>query len=503
MSDSVLHFSVKTLTPLHIGSGRELQSNYEYLYFPSYKKIALVQESKVLDILGEGQLGQWISIIDKEESLLELLQERKKDLAPIDIAQRIMEVGDKALESQGAIREQMHDGMGYPLLPGSSLKGSMRTAFVSQKIRKAYAGTTKVEKNKLGRPKRNDPSKFQWKDNGLENDLLVRGVGRGKEPNHDVFRLIRLGDIRFSHTEVFRLNSLNKHHKGWIEDSNISHLIEAIPANQDGYLRLSVPKETLLSYLASERLGFSFPVSPSEVEWKNLSYLINTQSQRALKKEIAFWEAEDSTPLTAMHVESLKELYQRSQGLPEGCCILQVGFGSGINGITGAWQEETMKEEDYKEWMKSFRRSAPQLAFPKTRKLSPSGHSLGYILLEPLSPSDLSTFNRQLEDRRTQHLKAEQKRIEPEKIVPQYPAKPQRIKKGSLLDAFVFEKQTESKRKRIHVYVKKEGNPELFIPYPSNVIVGKIIEVEVRDIQNGKVSQVSFKRIKQQNRKNP
>ncbi|MEM9722674.1 MAG: type III-A CRISPR-associated RAMP protein Csm5 [Bacteroidota bacterium] len=500
MSNSVLHFSVQTLSPIHIGSGRELQGNYEYLYFPSHKKIALIDESKVLGILGEAHINQWLSIIDKGESLLALLKDRSRELAPVDIAQRIIEVGEKALGTEGNIREQFHDGMGYPLLPGSSLKGGIRTAFVTQKILGEYGAPKKMSREKLGFFKKNNPQKFQWKDNGLENDFLAKGVSKGTEPNHDLFRLLRPGDIRFSHTEVFRLITLNKHHDGWKDDTKISTLIEVIPPQQEGYLRLLNPKETLINYLKREKCKFSFPLSPTEMEWKHLSYLVNKHSQRRLEEELAFWEAEASSSLTISYKEALMELHQKSQHLKEGACMLQIGFGSGINGITGGWQKTAMDPRDYQGWVSSFRKSAPQLAFPKTRKVSPTGYPLGYIVLKPLDCKNVSAFKSEWEQRRKKKLTEHSQGMVPQKILPQYPLKSKKIKRGMLLDAFVFKKQEQPKRKRIHVYVKKGKEIQVDIPYPSDAILGKIIEVEVIEIKDGKVSQVKFKRIKTQNR---
>ena len=47
---------IETLSPVHVGSGVELQSNFEYLYFADENCLVVIDDAKVLDILGEDNL---------------------------------------------------------------------------------------------------------------------------------------------------------------------------------------------------------------------------------------------------------------------------------------------------------------------------------------------------------------------------------------------------------------------------------------------------------------
>ena len=115
------HVLVETLTPLHIGSGRMLQGNTEYLYFSNEREVALVSEHKVLDIIGEENLDTWTGIIGRGDDLLEYLNKRRPGLKPIDTSRRLLPVlGKRSPGGNQTIREQLFSGNGQPILPGSS-----------------------------------------------------------------------------------------------------------------------------------------------------------------------------------------------------------------------------------------------------------------------------------------------------------------------------------------------------------------------------------------------
>ena len=118
---------LETLTPVHIGSGIELQGNSEYLIFNEERQAVLIDTKKVLKIIGEERIDQWIAVIEKQESLLQLLKQRKTGLTSADVAQRAMQIKNQ-IGDKKTMREQMHTGAGQPLLPGTSLKGAIRTA---------------------------------------------------------------------------------------------------------------------------------------------------------------------------------------------------------------------------------------------------------------------------------------------------------------------------------------------------------------------------------------
>ncbi|MEZ4826335.1 MAG: type III-A CRISPR-associated RAMP protein Csm5 [Bacteroidia bacterium] len=501
MSQNVIYLKVETLTPLHIGSGRELQGNFEYLYFQKEKKIALIEEEKVLAIIGRENVEQWLGIIERKNSLLELLRRRKNNLQPADVARRIMDIPHDGPLNDNTIREQMVDGMGRPVLPGSSFKGSVRTVVVNDLLEKS-PGLAK-DHQLLGKRQTNGKSAFG--DRGFQNQLIAPNL-RKDIPNHDIFRLFRPGDVFFSRTEVFRVSTFNKKMEGWKDEHEISPWLECIPAGQTSRMRLTRPEDTLLQFLGNHYEGnFDFPQNPMLTEWEKLAPAINQHTLRLLEEEIAFWKKEGKPAIAGAYMAKLESLKQQITALPEGACLIRVGYGGGVNAMTGGWQKRLMAEQDYRDWMKSFRGAAPHLAFPKTRKVTPRSQPLGYLLLTPMNEAEVAAWDQNEQKQKnvsraipatgaTPSPKADPP-SPPEPVKPQYPPAGTKIRVGTTLDAFVYTSST-GKQKKIGLYVGKGQDIDLTLAYASDLILGKIILVEVTAIANGKVTAVKFKGLK-------
>ena len=65
MSLNTLPIEIKTLTPIHIGTGVELQHNYEYVYFAAERQIAVLDERKVQALIGKEHIDHWVAAIDQ------------------------------------------------------------------------------------------------------------------------------------------------------------------------------------------------------------------------------------------------------------------------------------------------------------------------------------------------------------------------------------------------------------------------------------------------------
>jgi CRISPR type III-A-associated RAMP protein Csm5 len=186
------NIEIETLTPVHIGSGIELQSNFEYLHFAAGNCLVLIDEKKVLDIIGEDRINQWVACIEKKESLFALIRQRKPDLTPEDVAQRIIPLSTKGIVEQKTVREQLHSGNEQALMPGSSLKGALRTAIWAYLIRQ---NDKKVAKgDTLGKTRYDNRAQqdvIDYKDATLMREFM------GKDPNEDIMRLLQVGDATF------------------------------------------------------------------------------------------------------------------------------------------------------------------------------------------------------------------------------------------------------------------------------------------------------------------
>ncbi len=471
---------IKTLTPLHIGSGRELQGNFEYLYFSKDKRIALIDEMKVLNLIGEAFMSQWLGVIERQDSLLDLLKQRSTRLKPQDAALRIMAVQGPGPANYQAIMEQLHNGLGQALLPGSSIKGAMRTAVFTDALGKKpelVKNGTLMSKRSHGR-------------DGLEGRLF------GNSPNEDIFRLMRPGDAHFGHTEVFKTKTLNKKHDGWVTDDRISPFVECVPTGAESLFQVSRP-EQLIDYLGKNQRQSPFNGSADRFGWNELSQLINAHTQKLLADELTFWDHERMPALVGEYVQHLTMLLQAAKDCEPGSCVMRIGFGSGVNFLTGGWQKELMEAKDYLSWANRFRGSAPQLAFPKTRKLAYNDMPLGFVKLTAVTAEQKGALLAHLKKAQIEAQTKLQKTYVPPKVIPQYPKRP--VRRGSILDGFVFAKPA-GRAKKVRVYIGKGQDIDIMMNYRDDSILGKIILVEVREMRKGKVTAIAYKKPKTENR---
>ena len=125
--------NIETLTPVHTGSGNELSMNFDLMHFPHEECLAVVNAEKVFELLREENIDEWVKQIERKVSMMDFLKKENPRLKPNDIGSRILNIVGKAPSSQTTVKEQyMSHAEKKPTLSGSSIKGAMRTAFLTQ-----------------------------------------------------------------------------------------------------------------------------------------------------------------------------------------------------------------------------------------------------------------------------------------------------------------------------------------------------------------------------------
>jgi CRISPR type III-A-associated RAMP protein Csm5 len=345
------HVLIETLTPLHVGSGRLLQGNTEYLYFSAAGTVALVDERKVLDLIGEENLDQWLRIIENEQDLLDYIRKRRPTLSPADVARRVIRVvGTKTpqkwhregRERFPTIREQLFSGNGQPILPGSSLKGAIRTAVLNALIQQiptaartitAFKTVDEREDYRSGQLKR----LIKYKGGTLEKKYA------GPDPNHDVFRFLRIGDAHFEETVCLLSETLNERGNGTFEmKDEVKQFLECIPKGAEALCRVQIPAE-LKARLNEPRYRETAGKIPhrDRIEWPRLLADINANTKRLIEKEQRRYQSQSLPDEASAYLETLGEL---TKNLQPNQCVLRVGFGTGYLNMTGGWAEEQWRE---------------------------------------------------------------------------------------------------------------------------------------------------------------
>jgi len=359
------NIKITTLTPTHVGSGEKPLREVDFLFFEQEGKVAMLDPEKVLDIIGVGQVDQWVACVSNQEGLAELLNQRKRDLRAEDVALRVLPVQHKGLGRKGDIHEQLHDGMGRPLLPGSSLKGAVRTVLFAHYINQNGGEDAKDRQNLLDRRK-------------VFSDALLSKKYFGNDPNHDVLRLLRLGDATFDETVCAKVETINLKGNDWIVDARFTQFTEVIPEGETTTFALQFDSTTE----KNARLKNYFTNDTSVLQPPKLFEIINRHTRDLAQREAKAWRKQTSTADCIDHyIERLDEIVAATLQCGPQECILRLGWGTGFRNMTGDWHIH-MTDDDYYELVRKLRSRHPEyMIYPKSCRLLADGTPLGFVKL--------------------------------------------------------------------------------------------------------------------------
>ncbi len=379
-----MKIKIETLSPIHIGSGIQYQGNAEYLYFDKEKAVVVADESKILDIIGAENIHIWVGYIEDRENkknFLEYLRQRKPGIRPEDVARRIIPLkGSRAPYFTNTLREQIHGGMGQPYLPGSSIKGAIRTAIFSQTILPKYKDRGLGDRDlnfRLIRRGNNEVPDFN--DKKLQQEVF------GHDPNSDFLRMLQVGDCYFNtNTHAAFAETLNG--KGADQryeiKGEVRQLIEYIPAGKTTEFQISIPKQHRELILRKEPQ--LFPATARQLNEAWLCKLLHVHALRLLKSEIDFFEDADLPNIAGGLLEFMQELYSQAKAFPENACLLRLGFGTGYRNMTGDWVKDLVLDDGLYDDIATATRRTPRyngMPLPKSRKIMFDGVLPGYVKL--------------------------------------------------------------------------------------------------------------------------
>jgi CRISPR-associated protein Csm5 len=368
------NITLQTLTPLHIGSGKEYAGNFEFVYFPKEQKIAIINERAVYDLI-DGDIDAWVKAIDKKKNLYDFLISYKPELKLADIVERTIEARDIPTNTLKAF---MHDGVGKPFIAGSSLKGAIRTALFTHFIKE---NPEKVkDTNNLG-------NGYNYKDSKLMAHYL------GTDPNHDLLRLLQIGDFYLKeskNTICLKSSIMNLFERGWGYKREQFNFVECLPAHTvaTGTIRIA---ENLKKVIKNSQERDFLTQKFDYMEVGKLFTTVHEHTLELIKSELEFWEDEDINDDIEEYLNTLSEIQEIAQNTQNTTknCILRVGAGSGWDFMTGGWAKAKDKKDAYilndETWInlkRKLRRNQyhDDLTFPKTRKIS-QNQPLGFVKL--------------------------------------------------------------------------------------------------------------------------
>ncbi len=274
------------------------------------------------------------------------------------------------------IREQLKDVFGQPYLPGSTLKGALRTALAVSAAEELQPDLTRLEYSRA------------WAGRPVEARLF------GRDPNHDLLRALQVGDsqpvppaklaLRRAHIYPTATSSYRGRSPGLAVD------IEVLARGTVLELPIHIPTELL----ADRQTPFDRRRKAELAEWElrapwleRLARIGKKQSITLLQEEAAFFRTRDKAEVNDAQ-QFLGRLVQQFSQLEPNAFYLVIGWG-------GGWHTKTLApliKKDPKlfaDLVSRYRLNRtgtlkPGALFPKSRhllrnRLGQAGPPLGWV----------------------------------------------------------------------------------------------------------------------------
>ena len=367
--------AIEILTPVQSGSGAELFKELDFIERSGAVFIVDQQQSFSAIVSGDLNID---ALLEKSLKLSDLVLAAGQDFGyRLPWLSSPQKVPDK-------FREQLKDATNRPYLPGSAIKGAIRTALIAEWIRTAgksdnVANSADPTISIAGLL----PDKY-IKPKKAANKLMEKLVGQ--DAMQDIFRSfkvkdayfsdtdLRLADIRWLNENRWRSMSKRKSMDNWQEADGL--YAEVLQANAlalvimqwDGFL---------LSDTAAWQHADTVGNNIAPQNFDDLKQRLNQHAKYRLQREIDYYKAQ-SKPAPENECKRLLALLETQNN----CAYLQMSWGSGWRGMTG----DCYTEEQVKTFREIFKLGRTGKPFPKTRRLVVSGEPklpLGWIRLMP------------------------------------------------------------------------------------------------------------------------
>lgn len=373
--NQTVKLGLEIITPTQSGSGAELFKELDYIERDQMAFIvdqqasfnAVASGNLALDarLLAGNRLSDWVTAAGQ------------------DFGYRLPWLGSTAKVPE-KFREQLKDAMNRPYLPGSAIKGAIRTALIAEWLRSMPPKTFEhllPQKDRFGKT----PSK-QWAAKKLMDEIT------GKDAKQDIFRSFKVKDTLFANSDlrladIRWLNERNwrnmnqkrdwdprrKNPIDWKEATGI--YAEVLQPSAFGLLALQWDSFLLSDVSKWQQAGTISTIAPKDFD--DLRQRLNQHAQYRLQREIQFYKAQGKA---APEQECQRILSMVSQD--QQSAYLQMSWGSGWRGMTGDWASD----EQVKTFRELFNLGRTGKSFPKTRRLAVSGEPklpLGWIRLMP------------------------------------------------------------------------------------------------------------------------
>lgn len=327
-------YTITTITPVHVSSGDKILKGLDFVS-QNGKTIIIIDMDKLFTKLGDNVNA--ISEFGQDDNIEDYLRKYKID--PSTVAKSVYQ----GIANSRDISTMVKTGFGNPYLPGSSIKGAIRTVLLKSIIEGTDEDYIEEILNKILNTEIKKP---QDADKYLDIEIF------GKDPNYDLMRVLQVSDAEFSandltliETKVLNLKSENTY--GWknlnprdsktyqnLRDGT-SVYVEGLRENSKSELRIKID-DFLLNNEKTKCLHFN----EDKYYFDKLAKIINNYSKKFIKKEIEFFETINMIEMKNFYHTLLDKIPKDEKSF-----LLHMSWGSGWKGMTGDYLEEKQLEK--------------------------------------------------------------------------------------------------------------------------------------------------------------
>lgn len=354
------NINIETLTAVHIGTGNILQKDYDFVckkVSDKDIKIGIVDPAKILKLIGQENIDAWTIAIENGRDTVDFIHQYSPKSEIRDYTSRQIDSYLSNVPRQ--IKEFIRDGLNRPYIPGSSIKGAIRTAVLACIIRNKAVSDIKI---------RNNNNRITA--SVMENELF------DSDPQKDVFRYLQVGDALFDgyRTAAYNMVNINERRSQSFWDKSKQMSTEVLLGGAETTFKMKIVENE---------------ESPLELQsLSNLLSAVNEHTLELLDDEINIWSEKNVDTYSEEKVEDyisqLKDMKQTAEEcVGKQACVLRIGQGSGWRFITGAWTERIGDEFlDVEDAARPKNYLYDDYMFPKSRRVEEDYcEPLGFVKL--------------------------------------------------------------------------------------------------------------------------
>ena len=349
-----MKYQLKTITPVHIGTGETLSQIDGFYDNGRWHRIDI---DAVLAAIPESELNRLTIAMGQRDF-------QWKGYLPTDQPSAFYTLPCPEDPRETEIREVMKHPSGRPMIPGSSIKGVIRTALLWDLIGDSNQEPFKYSVNYLKEQLRRKPNR-NWAGQEIERHVL------GKDPNHDLMRAVQVSDTAPISIEALEMGvswtvTLNRSDRLVQKRENgreYKIFVEQIRADQTFDFSIKIDK-SLFGQREKRELGYSD--QQERVVCEELADVCNFVAKDLADTEAGFFDA--------YYLDEIVDFYDalvgRIENLPDGAFVLPIGWGTGYRAKT-VTELLTGDDDDLMRDLRGHyhlgRRHHPK--FPKTRRV--------------------------------------------------------------------------------------------------------------------------------------